>query len=73
MKTTKLAKLLLASITLVGVSASAATNSVLSYNYAGLQYVNQDLDDFDCDQDGLNLYGSLELTSEFLRARHSPM
>jgi hypothetical protein len=65
MKTTKLAKLFLASLTLVGVSATAATNSALSYNYAGLQYVSQDLDDFDCDQDGLNLYGSLELTSEF--------
>ena len=65
MKTTKLAKLLLASLTLVGVSATAATNSALSYNYAGLQYMSQDLDDFDCDQDGLNLYGSLELNSEF--------
>jgi len=65
MKTTKLAKLLLASLTLVGVSATAATNSALSYNYLGLQYVNQDLDDYDCDQDGLNLYGSLELTDEF--------
>ena len=65
MKATKLATLFLASLTLASVTATAATNSALSYNYAGLQYVNQDLDDFDCDQDGLNLYGSLELTSEF--------
>jgi hypothetical protein len=65
MKTTKLAKLLLASLTLVGVSATAATNSGISYNYLGLQYINQDVDDYDCDQDGLNLYGSLELSSEF--------
>ncbi len=65
MKTTKLAKMLLASLTLVGVSATAATNSALSYNYAGLQYFSQDLDDYDCDQDGLNLYGSVEINSDF--------
>lgn len=65
MKATKLAKMLLASLTLVGVSATAATNSTLSYNYAGLQYFSQDLDDFDCDQDGLNLYGSMEINSDF--------
>lgn len=65
MKATKLATMFLASLTLVGVSATASANSGLSYNYAGLQYFSQDLDDFDCDQDGLNLYGSLELNSDF--------
>ncbi len=32
--------------------------SVVSYDHAGLQYVYQHLDDYDCDQDGLTLYGS---------------
>src|SRR5690554_5542633 len=32
--------------------------SEVSYNNAGLQYVYQHLDDYDCDQDGLSLYGS---------------
>lgn len=45
------------------ISAYAAPG--ISYNYAGLQYVDQDLDDANCDQDGLRLNGSLELSSDF--------
>lgn len=32
-----------------------------SYTRAGLEYVSQKLDDFDCTQDGLNAYGSLAI------------
>lgn len=37
----------------------------ISYNYAALQFVEQDLDDYACDQDGLRLSGSMELNSDF--------
>ncbi|WP_347331534.1 outer membrane beta-barrel protein [Marinimicrobium locisalis] len=37
----------------------------VSYNYAGLRYVDQDLDDYDCGQDGLNVYGSLDIQQGF--------
>lgn len=51
-------------------SANVMANSPLSYNYAALQFVNQNVDDGngsgkDCDQDGLRLSGSLELNSDF--------
>lgn len=45
------------------VSVSAAPR--ISYNYAALQFVDQDVDDYDCNQDGLRLSGSLELNSDF--------
>jgi hypothetical protein len=45
------------------VTASAAP--AISYNYAALQFVDQDVDDYDCNQDGLRLNGSLELNSDF--------
>lgn len=50
-----------------GLLASAASfaNSPISYNYAGIQFVNQDVDDYDCNQDGLRVNGSLELNSDF--------
>lgn len=35
----------------------------VSYNYAGLHYVSQDLDDYNCTQDGLGIYGSMDLNS----------
>lgn len=42
----------------------------LSYTYAGIQFVDQSLDDggFDCDQDGLNLHGSLDLKNNWFVA-----
>ncbi len=47
------------------VFAQSATPSPqpVSYNFAGLRYVSQNLDDFDCTQDGLNLHGSLDFNS----------
>ncbi len=36
-----------------------------TYNYAGLKYVVQKLDEYDCSQDGLNLEGSFAFTSQF--------
>ncbi|QEY11703.1 MULTISPECIES: hypothetical protein [unclassified Cellvibrio] len=46
-------------------SVNVLANSPISYNYAALQFVNQDIDDSNCDQDGLRLSGSLELNSDF--------
>jgi len=45
----------------VGVNAAPG----ISYNYAALQFVDQDVDDYDCNQDGLRLSGSLELNDDF--------
>lgn len=36
-----------------------------SYNYLGLRYLSQNLDDFDCNQDGLVLDASITLTDGF--------
>ena len=46
-------------------SASVMARSAISYNYASLQYVDQEVDDFDCSQDGLRIGGSFELNSDF--------
>lgn len=35
--------------------------SDVHYTYVGLQYLSQRLDDYDCTQDGLNIYGSLDI------------
>ena len=35
----------------------------VSYNHVGVQYMNQDLDDYNCSQDGLSVYGSLDIDS----------
>ena len=51
----------------VGMCASIGVQAApgISYNYAGLQFVEQDIDDYHCDQDGLRLNGSMELNSDF--------
>ena len=54
----------IAAVSLLG-SASVMANNVISYNYAGIQYVEQDVDDYDCNQDGLRLGGSIELNDDF--------
>lgn len=50
-----------------GLLASANTMAAqgISYNYAALQFIDQDVDDYDCNQDGLRLSGSLELNDDF--------
>ncbi|BFM20597.1 hypothetical protein [Gilvimarinus japonicus] len=40
---------------------AALKNTYISYNHAGLQYVEQDLDDYDCNQDGLRAYGNVDI------------
>ena len=46
-------------------SASVMAKNVISYNYAGIQYIEQEVDDYDCNQDGLRLGGSFELNDDF--------
>ncbi|UTF60844.1 outer membrane beta-barrel protein [Gilvimarinus sp. DA14] len=38
--------------------AQSANGASVSYTYGGLEYVEQNLDDYDCNQDGLSAYGS---------------
>ena len=54
----------IAAVSLFG-SASVMAKNVISYNYAGIQYIKQDVDDYDCTQDGLRLGGSFELNDDF--------
>ncbi len=49
----------------LAASASVMARPAISYNYAGVQYVDQDVDDYDCSQDGLRVYGSVELNRDF--------
>ncbi|WP_020209416.1 outer membrane beta-barrel protein [Gilvimarinus chinensis] len=55
--------LALSTAALMGLSAAGAlaqsnNNASVSYTYGGLEYVEQNLDDYDCNQDGLSTYGS---------------
>lgn len=43
------------------ISNGANAVSPISYNFATIQYVNQELDSLDCDQGGLTLGGNLEV------------
>ena len=60
-------KKLTCALAVAGLFASVHTMAApaISYNYAALQFVNQDVDDYDCNQDGLRLSGSLALSSDF--------
>ena len=40
-------------------------NPALSYNFLGLRYVDQDLDNFNCGQSGLNVYGNYDYKEGF--------
>ena len=44
----------IAAVSLFG-SASVMARSAISYNYASIQYLEQEVDDHDCNQDGLRL------------------
>lgn len=59
-------KILIPTIALATALAASPSfaKSPMDYSYAGIQYFDQDLDDADCNQDGFNLYGSLEITSD---------
>ncbi len=54
----------IAAVSLFG-SAGAMANNAVSYNYGSLQYIDQDVDDYDCNQDGLRIGGSVELNDDF--------
>lgn len=45
----------------LSVSVNAQTGANVSFDHVGLQYMTQNLDEWDCDQDGLNLYGSMDI------------
>lgn len=47
------------------VATGAAAQDRISYDYVGAQLVVQDLDDYNCDQDGLSVFGSASLNREF--------
>jgi len=53
-----------AAVSLFG-SASVMARTAISYNYASIQYLEQEVDDYDCNQDGLRLGGSFELNDDF--------
>lgn len=59
-------KILVPSIALAAVLSASTSfaKSPMDYSYVGIQYFDQELDDYDCNQDGFNLYGSLEITSD---------
>lgn len=37
----------------------------ITYNYAGIRYMFQDLESHNCEQDGLNIYGSMDIQDGF--------
>jgi len=39
--------------------------SSMNYTYAGIKYESQQLDKYNCDQDGLSLYGSFDLNGQW--------
>jgi hypothetical protein len=44
---------------------SVPASTGISYDYAGLRYVSQNIDDYDCTQDGINVYGSMDVKNGF--------
>jgi hypothetical protein len=64
MKIRSLTQLAIASLALLGAETTLA-KSAINYNYVGIQYFNQDLDDADCDQDGFDLNGSFAINKDF--------
>lgn len=51
----------------MGAQSSLAqpSSAGVSYNHVGLKYIEQNLDDFDCNQDGLSAYGNLKLQGQW--------
>lgn len=60
----KLSQVLLVSTALLASSYSVAKSNI-DYSYAGIKYFSQDLDDCDCDQDGIVIEGSMDINSDF--------
>lgn len=74
---TKLSALLLASSALCSTHLFAQTNSYTygerpNFNYAGIGYTWDDLEEFDCEQDGLYVEGSIMVNEQmFLQGQYS--
>lgn len=63
-KTLKILAVAMASVGAANaVAQTGGTPQPLNFNYAGLTYITQDLDDFNCTQDGLNLHGSMDINN----------
>lgn len=80
MKTTVLIASLAAALAAHAAEAQNNTRSpnytprapAVNYTHAGVRYMFQDLDKLDCDQDGINLYGSLDIQDGwFAKAAYS--
>lgn len=56
---------LLAALTTAPSLAQPTSATAVSYTYGGLQYTEQNLDDFDCNQDGLSAYGSYAIDNNW--------
>lgn len=53
-------------VDLNGTQPNRITTPGITYNYVGARYMFQSIDsDYECDQDGINLYGSLDITDGF--------
>lgn len=80
MKTTVLLASLAAALAANAAQAQSSARSsnykprapAVNYTHAGVRYLYQDLDKYNCDQDGINLYGSLDIQDGwFARAGYS--
>jgi hypothetical protein len=76
MKVTKSRQLLRIGISLVGVLmgtsmayakpvVKSVPKSDVSYTYAGIQYTDQNIDNYDCSQNGLVVHGSFDVAENF--------
>jgi hypothetical protein len=62
------ARIAMGVFTAVVASASYADrgkNTYISYNHAGLHYIEQHLDDSGCNQDGLQAYGNVDINGHW--------
>lgn len=64
MKFTPIRTLCFTACALLGSHYAVAADRV-SYDYAGVQFVDVNYDDADCDADGLSVYGSKALNNDF--------
>lgn len=53
----------IASTAMAQTTSNTASPTPVNYNYVGVNYTTQNLDDFDCSQDGLMAYGSMDINS----------
>ncbi|MBU2886797.1 porin family protein [Gilvimarinus agarilyticus] len=56
---------LISAISASSVFAQSNSTTAVNYNHAGLRYIEQNLDDYDCNQDGLSAYGNYAIDSNW--------